>query len=116
MRQGQVIQMLARWWGMVFGALGLLALVGALLDVVAPATPRVATHLLLAVLGFALARSWEGARAYLLVAALANVALLVAGLVAPDRSLADWVLLPLAWLVFMGWVANLNDRDRVSVG
>lgn len=115
MRQGQVIQMLARWWGIVFSTLGLLGLLGDTLGVVDSGAPRVGVHLLLGILGFLLARTWDGARAFLVVAVLAQLALLLVGLVAADRSAADWIHLPLAWLTLMGWVANANDRDRVSV-
>lgn len=137
-----MVQMLARFWGVVFVVVGLLGFdpVVTHVDDLGLAGPdsdaelfglfqvsvlHNVLHLLLGVAGIALARTWEGGRAFLLGAALTYLALFVLGLVTSATSDANFVptngaddILHLVFgiLLLLGWVVNMDDRDRVSLG
>jgi hypothetical protein len=142
-KQGQMIQMMARLVGVVFVAVGVLGFVpgittnyddlgfaGAdsdaeLLGLFQVSVLHNLIHIGFGLIGIALARSWEGARTFLLVGAVTYLALFVYGLVVGPESDANFV--PLNWAddafhlalgLFMlaAWGMNKDDRDKLSVG
>ena len=111
-----MIQMLARAVGMAFCAMTLAQLVRR------RSSPHRAVDAGLGLAGLALSRSWEGARVYLIGAAVTSAAIGLTGVgegapqrrIAPHGRIHQTVHFMLAFLSFQSWIVNVEDRDKTG--
>lgn len=118
-----MIQMIARLFGLVFLVLGLSRLMPRRLRSRPRAGQQPAVDLALGGAGLASSRSWEGSRTYLIIGAATSAAIGLYGALgpktdprapAPVSTLDRVVHLVLAFVMFQGWVANREDRDKTA--